>query len=234
MKHVTDAGEEILRVLCGSRAYGLETAESDFDYHGVFVVPTSRILAIGEKYSETAWVEGQDQDNTAWELRHFLELALHCNPTVLETFVAPVEVSTQLGDELRGLFPFVLSRKRVYDAFRGYASNQRKKMFEPVGGVQATDRMLKAAVAYLRSLYHGICLLDAGTYSPRIEDDELKAFLLGLKRSVKPDFGAIVTRAMALEDELTAAYAASWMQTEAAMGAINDFLLRVRRERWDA
>ena len=29
----------ILKVLTGSRAYGLETPESDYDYHGVFVTP---------------------------------------------------------------------------------------------------------------------------------------------------------------------------------------------------
>ncbi|KKK67334.1 hypothetical protein LCGC14_2955100, partial [marine sediment metagenome] len=156
---VRDAGIEILRVLCGSRAYGLHDDDSDFDYHGIFVVPTNRLLSIGPKIRETAWVEGTEQDNTAWEVGHFLKLAVQCNPTILETFVAPVEMQDGWGERVRALFPYVISRKQVYEAFRGYSRNQRKKMFEPTGGVRAGERMWKFAVAYIRVLYHGIRLL---------------------------------------------------------------------------
>src|SRR3990167_7517113 len=71
-------------------------------------------------------------DTQGWELGRFLFLATKCNPTVLETFVAPtvfndscpVSAQGNLAVELRGLLPYVLSRQLVHDAFRGYAPNQ--------------------------------------------------------------------------------------------------------------
>lgn len=244
-RHISNEGIEILRVLCGSRAYGLETDESDFDYHGVYVVPTSRLLSLGPKVKETAWIEGEDQDNTAWEIGHFLKLAINCNPTVLETFVAPIMGTSNesvnmtyvpawlgRGQALRELFPYVLSRKRVYDSFRGYASNQRKKMFEPVGGTRGVDREIKAAIAYLRSLYHGINLLNNGTYNPRIASPLLRDYLLALRKVVRVDYGSVVGIAQDLEAEITEAYIHSSMQQEPDIKHINDFLLQVRKDFW--
>jgi predicted nucleotidyltransferase len=224
---------EILRVLCGSRAYGLEDAESDFDYHGVFVVPTARLLSLGPKTPTTSWLEGRDEDNTAWEIGHFLGLAVHSNPTVLETFVAPVESATEDGLALRALFPAVVSKRAVYDSFRGYAANQRKKMFEPGGGVQATDRMLKAAVSYLRSLYHGAELLRRGAYDPYIQDDSLRDRLRAIKRSSNLSRADVIATAEALEGEMTAALATSPLPDVPDLAAVNAFLLDLRRRYWD-
>ena len=64
--HVKNEGTQILKVLCGSRAYGLNDEDSDYDYHGVYVVPTSRLLVIDSRIKETQWVEGESEDNTAW------------------------------------------------------------------------------------------------------------------------------------------------------------------------
>lgn len=233
MGQVSEEGTEILRVLCGSRAYGLESDDSDFDYHGVYVVQTKRFLEIGPRVKETSWIEGEDQDNTAWELKHFLELSMHCNPTVLETFVAPVEEATEEGESLRALFPYMLAKKRIYDAFRGYASNQRKKMFEPAGGVRAPERITKAAIAYLRSLYQGKCLLEEGTYDPRINDADLRNFLLDLKKAVEPDLAAVVGRAMQLEKEITAAFVASKIQEQPDTERVNKFLMDTRKRHWN-
>lgn len=38
--------EAILKVIVGSQAHGLATPASDFDYRGVFVVPTKEILCV--------------------------------------------------------------------------------------------------------------------------------------------------------------------------------------------
>jgi len=234
MTHVKNEGIEILRVLCGSRAYGLETETSDYDYHGVFVVPTSHILSLGSKIKETAWLEGEgsNEDNTAWELGHFLTMATQCNPTVLETFVAPVMYVNDYGSDLLALFPYVLNRKRIFDAFRGYAKNQRTKMFDPPPGTgDPVLRQRKAAIAYLRSLYHGAQLLYGGTYMPRIPKGEFRDFLMEMKRG-KPYLYEIVKRAEYLEDDIVAAYAKSPIRQEPDYDRINAFLLRVRRELW--
>ena len=240
MGQVKTDGIEILRVLCGSRAYGLHDEDSDYDYHGVYVVPTHKILSIGYNLKETSWIEGQDQDNTAWEVGHFLKMAIQCNPTVLETFVAPVEQSPWIpvvsggeinfGHRILALFPHVLSRQRIYDAFRGYASNQRKKMFEPYGE-DKERRAIKASVAYIRSLYHGTVLLANGMYSPLISQHKFRTELLEIKAG-KWGKGAIIALSEDWEGRLKEAYENSTVQLEADLDTINAELLDIRKELW--
>lgn len=230
---VREAGIEILRVLCGSRAYGLHDDDSDFDYHGIFVVPTSRLLSIGPKIRETAWIEGEDQDNIAWEIGHFLRMAAQCNPTVLETFVAPIESTTKWGNCIRDLFPYVISRKRIYESFRGYAHNQRKKMFEPTGGVRAGEWIWKFAVAYLRVLYHGTELLQAGIYCPYIDDSKRRDFLRAVKLG-EVDKGTIINAAEILQSDLTDAYLESNVPEEPNMDKVNETLLALRQNMWES
>ena len=104
---------EILKVLVGSHAHGLATEGSDVDYRGVYVSPTSEILSLSNtkvRGKNTHWVEGENEDATSYELGHFLFLALKCNPSILEVFMAPRVDSgfqphaTRLGIELRELF----------------------------------------------------------------------------------------------------------------------------------
>lgn len=160
---------QILKVLIGSRAHGLNTPESDYDYRGVFVVPTADLLRLGGSPKQTSWVEGREleetgrkQDDTAWEIAHFLHLATKCNPTILEVFAAPVIEATEEGEELRALFPYIWEPKAVAAAFVGYGLNQRKKMLE-----DKDARWNKYATAYLRTLIqaerllaHGVLMID--------------------------------------------------------------------------
>ena len=41
--------KEILKVLVGSRAHELHNKNSDYDYRGVFVLPTSEIFSLNYK-----------------------------------------------------------------------------------------------------------------------------------------------------------------------------------------
>ena len=147
----------ILKVLVGSRAHKLHDDTSDYDYRGVFLHPTKELLKINAPKVTTNWKEGkskQAEDNTMWELGHFLHLATHCNPTILEVFKAPIESSTDIGDSLRKQFPRVWNSKGVMDAFIGYGLNQRKKFLK-----QKDDRPHKYATAYLRTLVQAWYLL---------------------------------------------------------------------------
>lgn len=87
----------ILRVLCGSRAHGTQRPDSDWDYRGVFVHPTSEVilhhnrLRAGGTLEESNWNLNDDgrEDDTTWELGKFLYLATKSNPSILEVFLAP-------------------------------------------------------------------------------------------------------------------------------------------------
>lgn len=233
-KQVEDCGTEILRVLCGSRAYGLATSDSDFDYHGVFVAPTHQFAWMGNPPPETSFILGKDVDNVSYEIRHFLRMAVNGNPTVLETFVAPVEESNSDGDNLRQLLPHVLARKLVYEGFKGYASNQRKKMFDPGGNTHGVDRETKFAIAWIRSLYHGRQLLLHGTYETYIDDAALRSFLMEIRKTpFNPTVVATITQmAMEMEEQLKLAFALSTLPMEADMEAVEDFVLAIRAKYW--
>lgn len=216
----------ILKVIVGSQAHGLATPESDFDYRGVFMLPTSEILSLGGSKQTTSWVEGKD-DDTSWELSHFLHLATKSNPTILETFLAPVveEETTPLGYELRKLFPKVWNSTDVLNAFRGYSINQRKKMLEDKDG-----RGPKYAAAYLRTLYQGIELLRTGTFTIRIADTEIGTMLRAWRQG-DYSMGEVIDACRVYEQMLQEAYNENPDKTT-DFEAVNTFILEARKNNW--
>lgn len=227
----------ILKVLVGSQAHGLALPTSDYDYRGVFIVPTDEILSVMPKYDNTSWIEGKE-DNTAHEVRDFLQLAIHSNPSVLETLVSPVQEANTWGEELCALFPQVWNSIGVMNAFLGYSNNQRKKFLE-----DKDDRPWKYATAYLRVLLLGIELLKYGTMTVNVEEQEEKVgllyervgrtgiknveFLRELKKGQFLSKGLTIDCANRLETELKEAYAVN-PNKETDMVAVNEYLRRLR------
>ncbi len=219
--------DSILKVIVGSQAHGLATPESDFDYRGVFVTPTSELLKIGgDKNRTTSWIEGKD-DDTSWEIGHFLHLATKCNPTILETFLSPVESITPEGQELRDLFPYIWNSKDVMNAFIGYGLNQRKKFLE-----RKDERPNKYAAAYARSLYNALELLTSGTFTIRIGD--IKPIGDTVRKFKNGDYkiGDVIETCVYLEERVRAAYEAN-PNKETDMDKVNEFLLKIRQNHWN-
>lgn len=158
------ADSYILKVLVGSHAHGLAGPKSDKDFRSVFVMPTIEMFRVGFRYQGTRMLK-EEEDETAWEVGHFLQLALQGHPLVLETLVAPVVTMDDWGAELRQLFPQLWSAQEAYDSFINYCENQRKKMLEKKDG-----RPAKYAAAYVRVLFNLCELLERGTFSIRIAD----------------------------------------------------------------
>ncbi len=154
----------ILKVLVGSHAHGLAGPDSDKDFRSVLAIPTTDMFRVGFKYQGMRMVKEED-DETAWEIAHFLFLALQGHPLVLETFLAPVVETDDWGTELRALFPRLWSPRSAYDSFMNYCENQRKKMLEKKDG-----RPAKYAAAYVRVLFNLCELLERGTFTVRIAD----------------------------------------------------------------
>ena len=169
-------------------------------------------------------------DDTAWELGHFLHLATHCNPTILEVFAAPVEHATDDGLALRALFPYVWNPRGVRDAFVGYGLSQRKKFLDNKDG-----RAAKYAQAYLRALYQGNVLLREG----RLPIDMLPAPIYDTLRrwrvrrsDGRPAFtvGAVMDAC----EEYRCLVEEAWpvCAQKPDLGRVNAFLLDVRRRNW--
>jgi predicted nucleotidyltransferase len=222
---------QILKVLVGSHAHGLATPESDYDYRAVFVQPTSQILSLGSKAVSNQWIEG-DVDNTAYEIGHFLFLATKSNPTILETFRAPVQPSLmpKYAEDFRqgllDLFPCVWDTTALWNAFKGYGYNQRKKFLD-----DKDKRANKYAVAWLRTLIMAYDMLTEGTMTLDLkghpEFDRLYLWKNGFW-----SLGEVMTVTDEWIQKVDAAYEKAPKKT-ADLDKINGFLLDVRKAFWD-
>ena len=116
----------ILRVRCGSRAYGCELPTRDEDTRGVCIPPKRFLLGL-ETFEQH---ESDGGDHVVFALSKFVRLGLHGNPNIIETLYTSDEdvlFCDAFGARLvaaRGLF---LSR-RVGDRFEGYARSQLTRM----------------------------------------------------------------------------------------------------------
>ncbi|WP_239101521.1 nucleotidyltransferase domain-containing protein [Microbispora amethystogenes] len=115
----------ILSVVAGSRAYGLETGESDVDRRGVFVTPTARFWRLDKPPDH---VEGPRPEQFSWEVERFCVLGLDGNPAALECLWSPlVELVTPPGERLLAIRRAFLSH-RAERAFAGSADRQFRRL----------------------------------------------------------------------------------------------------------
>jgi hypothetical protein len=226
----------LLHSLVGSRAHNLARPDSDYDFRGVFIVPTVDLLTLGHNTKNTQWIEGR-VDDASWEVGHFLFLATKCNPNILDVFRAepqpmPVQdlFAAATGAMLLRLWPRVVSRVPARAAFLGYAHNQFKKMMDQEA--VDTPRVWKFGTTYLRVLQQGIDLQQTGEYSLAIEDSTWRAQLRAVQEG-RVTRGEIVDLAVRLQACLYRAEQESVLPDAPDLDAVNHFLLAARRHFWD-
>lgn len=117
-------GEPIVICEVGSRAYGLSTPESDFDYRAVFL-PNIEYL-IGLKKVEQ--IQIKEEDWVATELRRFCSIIIKQNPTMLEMLYidAPIyetDIWRELKTELKKLVT-----KKAFIPYNAYVQSQKLKL----------------------------------------------------------------------------------------------------------
>ena len=132
----------ILFVRSGSRAYGLASEESDYDYKAICIPPVEYHLGLknfktmhlstGDNDSKNA---SDDIDVSIYSLQEFARLASKGNPNVLELLYVDMDdilYATHEGQQLglnRGLF---LSNK-IENSFGGYAMSSMKYLERALG-----------------------------------------------------------------------------------------------------
>ena len=222
-----DPMQQILKVLVGSRAHGLSVPNSDYDYRGVYVVPTAQILSLrgSQNHFDVGKTESAENiDEASWEIGHFLELATKCNPTILETFLAPVENITEEGMELRALFSSVWNSRGVRDAFCGFAHSQQKRMLE--GDIP--ERQNKFAAAYLRTIFQGYDLLSTGKFVVRVSDSEIGETLRSIRAGTL-SMGEIIDLCEKWKQKLEQAYDRN-PNKQTNLDTVNQYLLEIRKK----
>jgi predicted nucleotidyltransferase len=165
----------ILKALVGSHLYGLDTEDSDYDYNGIFLEPTSSILSL-HKPSQTHVTH--DPDSTLHEVEKFMWLAAKGNPTVLELLFCPEYTVLEFeGQWLLDIRHDFLS-DAVRASFGGYAYQQavklQKRENEGMVGFNPAvkNRYAKHARHCFRLLRQGRELLETGTLNPVLQNPD--------------------------------------------------------------
>jgi predicted nucleotidyltransferase len=165
----------IYRCVVGSRAYGLDTNESDTDLRGIYLAPADlqwSLFGAPEQFEDNA------TQSCYWELQKFLTMALKANPNILECLYSPlVEKVTPLAEELLEMRERFLSQV-IFQTFNGYAMSQFKKIEQDIRN--SGQIKWKHAMHLLRLLLTGAATLREGRVPVRVEAHREK--LLAVKR----------------------------------------------------
>lgn len=212
----------VLRVLVGSRAYGLAREDSDADLRGVYIPSASAHWSLTKPPEQ---FENDEAQTVIWEIEKFLALALKGNPAILEALWSPVVLFTSdLGRGLLELRFHVLS-KAVYRSFLGYAEAQfigMSRAMDRTGSVKWRHamHMIRLLIAGEELVRTGLLALDATPHRER---------LLRIRDGIEP-WSAI----LAWKNELAASLDRSFQMTPLPespnTAAVNAFLIKARRE----
>lgn len=213
----------ILEGLAGSKAYGLDHAESDEDLRGVYVAPTSEVLSL-HGIAET--IDHTNPDWTYHEVGKFIRLALACNPTILEMlYLDEYRVLTEEGRMLVEHRHLFLS-KRARLTYGGYVLSQARKLAAHGDFYDGAtkNRYEKHTRHLFRLLQQGQELLATGTLTVRVSNRE-ELFAYG---KLAPE------QVLALYQEKIQVFDAipSVLPDEPDITRVNALLLQIRRAHW--
>ena len=160
----------------GSRAYGLDTADSDTDLRGVYLAPTEQVLGLWQVPEQ---LEDKTEEKCYWEYGKFMRLLLKNNPNALECLFSPqinqVDAVFQPLLDKRELFLSQL----LYPTLCGYAQSQFKK-FEKSQAAGGHIKW-KHAMHLIRLLLTGVEVLKTGNFQVQVTDRVQREKLLAIK-----------------------------------------------------
>ncbi|MCC6371129.1 MAG: nucleotidyltransferase domain-containing protein, partial [Bacteroidia bacterium] len=113
----------LLECISGSRAYGLNTPQSDTDIKGVFALNKKEFY--GLNYTEQ--VNNSSNDVVYYELKRYMDLLSKNNPNILELLATPADCVVYKHPVMDLLRPEMFLSKLCEHTFAGYAQSQIKK-----------------------------------------------------------------------------------------------------------
>ena len=210
----------IYRCIVGSRAFGLDTDESDTDRRGIYLPPADLQWSL---FGLPEQLENDAAQECYWELRKFLILALKANPNILECLWTPlVETATPIAEELLAMRESFLS-KLVYQTYNGYVMSQFKKLEQDLRNQGAIK--WKHAMHLIRLLMSGVTALKDGCVTVNV--GQQRAFLLSIKRG-EMSWEEVNMLRLSLHKDFDAALASTKLPERPDYKHVNDFLIRAR------
>jgi predicted nucleotidyltransferase len=210
----------IYRCVVGSRAYGLEHAESDTDRRGIYLAGAELQWSL---FGAPEQFEDNGTQSCYWELQKFLIMALKGNPNILECLYSPmVEKVTSLGEELLTIREAFLSQM-IFQTFNGYAMSQFKKIEQDIRN--SGQIKWKHAMHLLRLLLTGAATLRERRVPVRVEANRER--LLAVKRG-ELVWDEVDTWRRELHRDFERALAETTLPERADYEAANRFLIKAR------
>jgi len=120
---------DVLKVLCGSHAYGVERKDSSRQEKGVYI-PERRYYT--SPFTKLNPLESKDSNAVMYEIRTFCKRASECNPNILEVLFTDKKNILHIdsvGEELLEHRDIFLSQK-AENTFKAYAKFKLKKLQE--------------------------------------------------------------------------------------------------------
>jgi predicted nucleotidyltransferase len=211
----------IYRCVIGSRAYGLETDESDTDRRGIYLPPCDMHWSL---FGVPEQLENHETQECYWELQKFIILALKANPNILECLYTPmVEDAKPLAQELLDMREAFLS-KLVYQTYNGYVLSQFKKMNQDLRNKGSVKP--KHAMHLIRLLLSGIQVLREGFVPVRVELHRDR--LLAIRNEDIP-WNEVEQWRLSLHKEFDAAFAETTLPDRPDYERANALLVKARR-----
>jgi uncharacterized protein len=234
----------LFATMSGAHLYGFPSPDSDFDLRGAHVLPLDECLGLGEPAATVTLSrvrDGAEVDLVTHDARKFFTLLLRNNGYVLEQLYSPLVVwSTWAHDELKEVARGCITRGCLRH-YRGFARNQWE-MF-----ARESPRRIKTLLYVYRVLLTGIHLMRTGEVEANLLVCNAEMGLPFLADLVARKIGGAEKSALSDADftfhqrqvrELQGiledvAFTSRLPEEPAVRGALNDLLLRIRRE-WPA
>ena len=123
IEELKQSGSIIFESISGSRAYGLDTATSDTDIRGVFILPKTQFYSL----NYIGQVNNETNDIAYYELGKFIELLSKNNPNIMELLNVPEECILYKHPIFNEIKKEDFLSKLCKNTFANYAFTQIKK-----------------------------------------------------------------------------------------------------------
>ncbi len=226
----------IFLCISGSHTYGFPSRDSDWDYRGIFINKTDRILGL-DKPDDKLELKIGEEDIVLFEIEKAIKLAIVGNNNVLEWTKSKTLVAKPEYLELKKLVEKNIP-KPVYNAYKGMAIFNYRKF------IKQGRKTVKKYLYILRALMAGIYALEKREIEPDITRlnkyfkldvvDKLVRLKTEGSEQMKNSVSEIEIEKLIekLHKRIDDAYAKTELPEKADKEAFSRFLLKIRREKY--